>query len=51
MEVLTDRTIDEMTAKYFCIFSSNEVRQYLRDVNDKNRIIDTAENLVSNKNA
>lgn len=50
MEILTDNTIDEMTARYFCIFASSEIQQYLKNVNDKDKIIDTAENLVQNKN-
>lgn len=50
MEILTDNTIDEMTAKYFCIFASSEIQQYLKNVNDEDKIIDTAENLVQNNN-
>lgn len=46
MEVLTDRTIDEMTAKYFCIFSGKDIQKYLKDINDKDKIFNTSQDLV-----
>lgn len=49
MEILLDNTIDESTAKYFCIFANKEIHDYINDVNDNDEIIKQTNKLVNSK--
>lgn len=49
METLTDKTIDPLTARYFCMFADGSLRQFLAQVKDEKSINDTAEKMVKAK--
>lgn len=49
MEILTDNTIDESSAKYFCVFAGKDITKYFSDINDNDKIIKSTEKLITRK--
>lgn len=46
MEILVDNMIDEKTAKYFCIFANKDIKKFITDVNDDDKIVKQGEQLL-----
>jgi len=47
MEILTDKTIDPLTAKYFCMFANKELIQFLAQVKNDKNIDDMSKKLIA----
>ena len=47
--MLTDNMIDDNTARYFCIFAGKDINDYFNNINDNDKIVDSAERLIKRK--
>ena len=47
--MLTDNMIDDNTARDFCIIAGKDINDYFNNINDNDKIVDSAERLIKRK--